>query len=311
MSHHIHHNNQKILSVSLVIITVFMLVEAIAGWLSNSLALLSDAGHMFSDAAALALALLAFHFAKRPANQLKSYGYRRIEILVATLNGLTLILLALWIGIEGSIRLFNPPLIASHTMLTVASLGLIINLIVAGYMLRGDRNNLNMQAAFLHVIGDLLGSIGAIIAAILILLFDWYWADPLISLIIALLIAKSGWRVFKHSIHILMEGVPPNIQLNQITQQIQKIEGVLAIHDLHAWSITSGEHALSCHIIVADHLDIHTAHHIAQQVQTTVQTFGIKHVTVQTEPNTSNCNHTACPLSHTTPTHQHCHHHDS
>lgn len=286
-----------------------MVIEAVAGWLSNSLALLSDAGHMLSDASSLALALLAFHFAKRPANQAKSYGYRRIEILVATLNGLTLILLAIWVAVEGIIRLISPSQIVSDTMLTVATLGLLVNIVVACYMLRGDHDNLNMHAAFLHVMSDLLGSIGAILAALAIICFGWNWADPLISIIIALLIAKSGWQVFTNSTHILMEGTPANLSLTEIKQTILAIDGVKDIHDLHAWTITSSEHALSCHIIVDNCLNIHAAHQIASDVQTHIQALGIKHVTVQTEPKNSPCSQTECPFSTNKHYHHHCHNH--
>ena len=284
---HHHAQNTQILSLSLAIIAGFMLVEALAGWLSGSLALLSDAGHMFSDAASLALALLAFKWAEKAANSQKSFGYQRVEILAAALNGLTLVVMAGWIVLEAIIRAFRPVAVASTTMLVVAVLGLLVNIGVAWLMLRGERDNLNMHGAFLHVLGDLLGSVAAVIAGILIKAFGWNWADLLASVMVALLIGKSGWGVLGSSLHILMEGTPAGTDLLKISEDIQKINGVLGVHDLHAWTITSQKHALSCHVVVAPNWTIAQAAALADEVQQAVQAHGIGHVTVQTEPASS------------------------
>lgn len=283
---HQHGNNRHVLIVSLSVIFGFMLIEALAGWLTNSLALLSDAGHMFSDAASLGAALLAFKLAERPADSNCSYGYQRVEILAATFNGLTLVIMAAWIIFEAILRFFSPPKIASAAMLTVAILGLLVNLFIAWYMLNGSdtKENINMRGAFLHVIGDLLGSVGAITAGILMLLFNWTWADPLASVFVALMIGRSGWNVLRDSLHILMEGTPANTDLVRIAEDIQKVNGVLGVHDLHAWTITSQKHAMSCHIVVQPELSIAQANIVIQQVQKTVENHGIGHVTVQAEP---------------------------
>ena len=199
---HAHSTNTRILRVSLAVIAGFMLVEAAAGWLSGSLALLSDAGHMFSDAASLALALFAFKWAEKAANSQKSYGYQRVEILAAALNGLTLVVMAAWILVEAVIRAFKPVPVAGGAMLAVAVLGLLVNLFVAWYMLRGEKDNLNMRGAFLHVVGDLLGSVAAVAAGLLIQFYGWNWADLAASAAVALLIGKSGWGVLSGSLHI-------------------------------------------------------------------------------------------------------------
>lgn len=309
--HHSHTGNKRVLRVSLLLIGSFMLVEAAAGWFSNSLALLSDAGHMFSDAAAIALSLAAFRFGERPADGKLSFGYRRFEILAAAANGLTLLLIALWIVIEAARRLWSPPEIAGWPMLVVAVLGLAVNALVAWYMLKHSdtEGNLNMRAAYLHVLGDLLGSVGAIAAGVLLLAFGWAWADPLVSVLIALLIAKSGWGVTRNSLHILMEGTPAGTDMTAVAAAIRAVDGVEGVHDIHAWTITSRQHALSCHIVVDGGRTVDEAYRIAQQVEAAVRRHGIGHVTVQTEPPQHGHDEHGC---HTPPEeggHAHHHHH--
>ncbi|WP_153705671.1 cation diffusion facilitator family transporter [Eikenella exigua] len=299
---HVHSTNTHILRVSLAVIAGFMLVEAAAGWLSGSLALLSDAGHMFSDAASLTLALFAFKWAEKAANSQKSYGYQRVEILAATLNGLTLVVMAAWIVVEAVIRAFKPVPVAGGAMLMVAAFGLLVNLFIAWYMLRGEKDNLNMRGAFLHVVGDLLGSVAAVAAGLLIQFYGWDWADLAASAAVALLIGKSGWGVLSGSLHILMEGTPQGTDLVKIAEDIQKINGILGVHDLHAWTITSKKHAMSCHIIVRGNLTVAQAATLAQQVQATVQTHGIGHITVQTDPANTGA---ACCQACEQPTHEH------
>ena len=282
---HSHSGNKKVLRVSFIVIAVFMVVEIVGGLLTNSLALLSDAGHMFSDAAALGLSLLAFHFGERPGSRSNTFGYKRFEILAALLNGLTLMLFAVWIVYEAVGRFANPPEIATTGMLVVSVIGLLVNIFVAWYMHRGGdtEENINMRGAYLHVLGDLLGSVGAIAAAVLMMAFGWRWADPLASVIVALLIAKSGWGVLKSSSHILMEGAPANIHCDDIVAEIKKVNGVESVHDLHIWTITSGLHALSCHIVVDGSLSVAEAEQIVYEVEHQLQHQNISHVTVQTE----------------------------
>lgn len=280
-----HAHNKKILMVSFWIISIYMVVEAVGGWLTNSLALLSDAGHMFSDAVSLGIALLAFKLGERAASLQRTYGYKRFEILAAALNGLTLLAIALFIFIEAAQRFINPPTIATTGMLIVSSIGLVVNIIVARYMFQsGDtHDNLNMRGAYLHVLSDLLGSVGAIAAAVLIMIFGWNWADPLASVLVAALVFRSGWQISRDSVHILMEGAPKELDLLQIAADIGATAGVMGVHDIHLWTITSGVHALTCHIVVSGSCTIAEAEQIQACVEHLLQHQGIVHTTIQVE----------------------------
>ncbi|KNE20020.1 cation diffusion facilitator family transporter [Virgibacillus pantothenticus] len=279
--HHHGTSNKKALLFSFLLITFFMIVEAVGGFLTNSLALLSDAGHMLSDAAALGLSLLAFKIGERQATASKTYGYRRFEIIAAFINGVTLIVISLYIFYEAFQRFMEPPNV-SASMMIIAIIGLIVNIIAAWVLMRGDsQDNLNIRSALLHVFGDLLGSIGAIIAGILILLFDWNIADPIASVIVAFLIILSGIRITKDSIHILMEGKPANIDVEEVKQKLMDLKGVHNVHDLHVWSITSEFPALSCHLVVDDTVDRDTL--LTQANQQLKRNFSISHCTLQIE----------------------------
>lgn len=282
---HIHHHHKSVLKRALLLIAAFMLVEIAGGLLTNSLALLSDAGHMLSDAIALALSLAAFHWSDRPTTLKNTFGYRRGEIIAAALNGLTLAAIVLWIVIEAIGRLLHPPEVASLGMLAVAVTGLAVNILIAVWMHRGSdiHHNLNMKSAYLHVLGDLLGSVGAILAALLMLAFGWRWADPLVSLLIAALIGKSSVGVLKSALHILMEGAPTHIDHERLLTTLRAADGVIAVHDLHLWTITSGLNALSCHIVVAGDLRVHDAERIVQKLAHELAQHGIQHSTIQTE----------------------------
>lgn len=282
---HSHGANKKVLMISFVIITLYMVVEAVGGLLTNSLALLADAGHMLSDAISLGIALLAFKLGEKAANYRKTYGYRRFEILAAVLNGITLILIAVYIFYEAIDRFLHPPEVASVGMLIVAAIGLLVNIVVAWIMLRGGdvEENLNMRGAYLHVISDMLGSIGAIIAAVLILLFGWGWADPLASVIVAALVLRSGYRISKSGLHILMEGTPHNVDVDAVLQTMLNMNGIKNVHDLHIWSITSGLHALSCHAVVDDQMTIAESERLLQRIERELKKQNIHHVTIQLE----------------------------
>jgi cobalt-zinc-cadmium efflux system protein len=289
--HHGHHHhgnqtNKKVLLISCVIIFTFMMVEIIGGILTNSLALLSDAGHMFSDASALILSLIAFKIGERRANTEKTYGYRRFEVLAAFLNGLTLIIISLYILWEAYHRL-QAPIEVSSMMMYIAIIGFVVNILVAWILMRGDtEENLNMKSALLHVFGDLLGSAGAIIAGGLILLFGWNIADPIASIFVSILIFISGIRITKASIHVLMEGKPNHINLQSVQEKLLAIPGVKNIHDLHVWTITSGFPALSCHLTVEHSVDrdelLHHASHLLKEE------FHLEHTTIQIEGEHSN-----------------------
>ncbi|SDM92585.1 cation diffusion facilitator family transporter [Sediminibacillus halophilus] len=281
---HTHGANKKALLISFFITFGYMVLEAIGGFLTNSLALLSDAGHMLSDSVSLGVGVLAFVLGEKVANYSKTYGYKRFEILAALFNGVTLSLIAIYIFYEAYQRFQDPPEVASTGMLAIGTVGLIVNIFVAWILMRGDtEENLNLRAAFLHVIGDLLGSVGAIIAALLILFFNWGWADPLASVIVAVLVLISGIRVTKDASHILMEGTPKNVELSDIITVIENIPGIHSIHDLHVWSITSGQNALSCHAVVNDNLSIHDSQKLLRTIEDRLQHKGIGHVTVQME----------------------------
>ncbi|TFB13293.1 cation transporter [Filobacillus milosensis] len=282
---HTHGANKKALMISFFIITGFMIVEAVGGFITNSLALLSDAGHMLSDSISLGVGVLAFTFGEKVANYSKTYGYKRFEILAAVFNGVTLVLISLYIFYEAYHRFADPPEVTSTGMLIIATLGLIVNIIVA-WMLMSKGNtedNLNLRAAFLHVLGDLLGSVGAIIAALLIIFFDWGWADPLASVIVAMLVLISGWRVTKDAVHVLMEGTPKNVDLEEVIKSIENVKGIRSIHDLHVWSITSGKNALSCHAVVDGNLSITDCQELLRQVEHELEHKEIGHVTIQLE----------------------------
>ncbi|WP_079524912.1 MULTISPECIES: cation diffusion facilitator family transporter [Halobacillus] len=282
---HTHGANKKALMISFIIITLYMIVEAIGGILTNSLALLADAGHMLSDSVSLGVGLLAFIMGEKVANYSKTYGYKRFEILAALFNGVTLILIALYIFYEAYQRFSDPPEVASAGMLTIGFIGLLVNVIVAWILMRkGDtKENINLRAAFLHVLGDLLGSVGAVIAALLIMFLGWGWADPLASVIVAVLVLISGWRVAKDSVHVLMEGTPKNVNIQDVTDTIEAIPEILGIHDLHVWSITSGQNALSCHAVVTENLTVQECQELLRNVESQLKDKDIGHVTVQME----------------------------
>lgn len=251
--------------------------------MTNSLALLSDSGHMLSDASSLALSLIAIWFAAKPASPNKTYGFFRFEILAALFNGVTLFVIAGFIIWEAVQRFFNPPTVASGSMMLIASIGLFANLLSAWVLMRkGDvKHNVNVRSAYLHVIGDALGSVGAIAAGFIMWLFDWYIADPIISILVALLILKGAWGVLKHSIHILMEGTPVTIDQNEVKKALKSIEGVKDVHDLHIWTITSGLDSLSCHILIEDHHDSQKV--LQAAIHMIEEKFKILHTTIQIE----------------------------
>lgn len=258
-----------------------MIAEAIGGWLTNSLALLADAGHMLTDVAALTLTLFAIWFASRPATSKKTYGYYRLEILAAFVNGIALALLSVWIIYEAFQRWSFPPEIKGFELTLIAFGGLIIN-IIAAYLLHSDRkNDLNMRGAFLHVVGDLLGSVAAIIAGILILSFGWLWADAVCSVLISLIIIFGAWRLILESVNVLLEGTPSHINLGAVEKKILDTAGVGGVHDLHVWTISSGIEALSAHITHDD--SVAHSELLAVVRQKLHDNFGIDHLTIQME----------------------------
>lgn len=260
-----------------------MLLEFFGGLITNSLALLSDSGHMLNDAASLALSLVAMWFAVRPASPRKSYGFYRFEILAALFNGVTLFIIAGFIIKEAIERFAAPPTVQSGSMILIAFIGLLANLISAWVLIRKSdvKDNINVRSAYLHVIGDALGSVGAIVAGLLMLLFGWYIADPIISVVVALLILKGAWGVVQHAVHILMEGTPAAIDLQKVKQSLESIDGVLNVHDLHVWTVTSGLDSLTGHLLIEDSQDSQRI--LQQAIQIVEDRFKIKHATIQIE----------------------------
>ncbi|ATD65446.1 cation diffusion facilitator family transporter [Neisseria weixii] len=282
---HSHTSNKTVLRISFFIISAFMLAEVAGGWITNSLALLSDAGHMFSDAFSLGMALWAFKIGERQNTLQKTFGYKRFEILTASFNGLLLVAIAVLIIYEAVERFVSPPEIATAGMLVISVLGLLVNIGVAVYMVKNSDTeaNVNMRGAYLHVLSDMLGSVGAIVAAVLMMAFGWAWADPLASILVAVLIGRSGWKLFIKTLHILMEGTPENLRTDEVLAAIRQVEGVQSVHDLHVWTITSDINALSCHIVVDGRLAVAEAEQIVYRLEHLLAHHNITHSTVQIE----------------------------
>lgn len=280
---HGHHasGSRRRLRLVLVLTALYMLAEALGGWWTGSLALLADAGHMLTDVAALALALVAMWFSARPATSSKTFGYYRLEILAALVNGVALVLISLLIFYEAYGRLAAPPAVKSGAMTLVAAGGLLVNLVCA-WLLHGDhKTDLNVRGAWLHIIGDALGSVGAIAAGIVMSLYGWYAADPFFSFLIGLLIVWSSWNLIRESTNVLLEGTPAHINIAAVEETILQTEGVQDVHDLHIWTITSGREALSAHVIYAE--TISQAELLKQLRSKLHDRFGVDHLTIQME----------------------------
>jgi cobalt-zinc-cadmium efflux system protein len=272
---------QRRLTLALVITAVYFVAEVVGGLLTNSLALLSDAGHMLSDIAALGLSLFAFQMARRPATVRRTFGYHRLEILAALFNGLSLWLIVGVIFHAAYSRFFNPPQVQSGAMLVVASIGLAVN-IAAGVLLYGSHHeSLNVHGAFLHILGDALGSVGAMAAGVIMLLTGWYLADPLIGLFIGGLILYTSWSLIRDSVNILMQSAPKEIDVTKVQKAIEEVSGVIKVHDLHVWSVTSGVFSLSAHAVIHGNEDFHR---VLNEIEGTLRgRFNIEHTTIQLE----------------------------
>ncbi|HTI04874.1 MAG TPA: cation diffusion facilitator family transporter [Gemmatimonadales bacterium] len=268
------------LTLALGITAVVMVVELAGGVLAGSLALLADAAHMLADVAALALALFAAWIAQRPATPQRSFGYMRLEILAALVNGAVLFAIAIGIGYEAWQRFRAPPPVNGALLLVVAAVGLVANLGATLVLHRGHEHSLNQRGAYLHVLGDLLGSVGALIAGIIVITTGWTLADPLISVLIGALVLTSAWRLVKESSDVLLEATPSHIALADVHDRISSVPGVDSVHDLHLWTVTSGVVAMSGHVVVKNPSDNQP---VLEEVQDRMQALGIQHVTVQVE----------------------------
>jgi cobalt-zinc-cadmium efflux system protein len=273
--------NQRRLALVLLLVTLYMVAEVIGGIITNSLALIADAGHMLSDAGALALSLFAIWIGRRPATPQYTYGYYRTEILAALVNGATLVAISFYIFYEAYHRIGEPPHVQGALMMGIAMGGLIINLLGLRILSAGKEESLNVRGAWLHVLTDALGSVGAIVAGALIWAFGWYWVDPAASALIGVLVLFSSWNLLNESVSVLMEGTPSHIDVDEVRQMIRAVPGVLEVHDLHVWTITSGMVSLSAHIVVED--DQYRQEVLGLVRKRLHDRFGIDHTTLQLE----------------------------
>lgn len=281
--------SRRSLSFALALIMVYMVVEVVGGLISGSLALLADAGHMLTDGAAIGLALLAIWVSGRPASIEQTFGFHRTEILAAMLNALSLWLISALIFFEASRRLNDDLQVDGGLMLGVGAVGLLVNLAAAWALRRSSGESLNVEGAFLHVVADLLGSVAVVAGGILVLAFEWNIADPIFGIVIGVLILASSLRLLWKVVHVLMEGTPSHLDLHHLCQRLEELEGVTGVHDIHAWTITTGYDALSAHV-TADPTVMQDPNPVLQALRDIASSeFGIGHVTIQLEDSKDGC----------------------
>ena len=273
--------DRRALTIALALAVAFALIEITAGWLADSLALLADAAHVAGDAAGLALALFALWIAAKPATPTRSYGYLRAEILAALANGVALVALAIWIVVEAYQRLRDPPDPLGGWVAAVGALGLVVNAGTAVYLHRAGSGSLNVRAALRHVVADALGSIGVVVAGVVVLVTGWAYADPLVSVLIALLVLASSWSVLRDSVSVLLETTPRGIDATAVGRAMAAYDGVREVHDLHIWTITSGFPALSAHVLCEGRTDCHALRSELERMLH--DQFGLGHTTLQVE----------------------------
>jgi cobalt-zinc-cadmium efflux system protein len=296
--HHHHHGgggsrNRRGLAISLGLAAVYMLAEAIGGWLTGSLALLADAGHMLSDVAALGLSLFAMWMARRPATARRTYGYHRMEILAALANGAALVAISGFVIVEAWQRFRQPHAVDAPVMMGIAAGGLLVNLASLWILREGRDESLNVRGAWLHVLTDALGSVQALLAGGLIWRFGWQWADPAASVLISLLVVYSSWSLLREATSVLMESAPSHIDVEAVREAMIGVRGVVEVHDLHVWTITSGMESLSAHVVVKDErFDCDLLGEIRAALH---ERFGIGHITVQIETEAFEEHPAGCP----------------
>lgn len=286
-SHHHHHaahdltrkESMKALRKTLYIVTFFMLIELIFGWIANSLALITDALHMFTDAGAIMLSLFAFWVAKRPANVKLSYGYHRVEIIAALISGFSTWGLSAWLIYEAIHRLAHPEPVQGPMVLIIASIGFLANFAMMAILHKNQKDSLNVRGAYIHILGDLLGSLGVILAGILLIIFNWYPIDPIITLVFSLIVIFSATKLVKDTLHILMEGAPGHINSQDVIQDLLKIPHIKAVHDLHIWCLTLDQINLSAHL-VSDQI----TETLTDAKKMLKEKYEINHITLQIEP---------------------------
>lgn len=275
--------NQKSLTIALALTSTFLVVELVGGIMAQSLALISDAAHMMTDVAALIIALMAIRIGKRPADDKRTFGYHRFEILAAAVNAIMLFVVAIYIVYEAYRRLTAPPEIQSTAMLVIAVLGLIINLISMRLLQGGQEKSLNVKGAYLEVWADMIGSVGVILGAVILKLTGWTWVDSVVAVLIGFWVVPRTWTLLKSAINILLEGVPEDVDLDAIRKDLLAIPGVVSLHDLHVWSMTTGKTTLTTHMVIASNVDAEEG--ILPAARQRLAAAGIYHVTIQCEVN--------------------------
>ncbi|MCX7639824.1 MAG: cation diffusion facilitator family transporter [Pyrinomonadaceae bacterium] len=279
--HRNRNENLRRVKVALGLIFVYMLIEILGGYFANSLALLADATHMFTDLVALLLTLAAFWFASKPASPEKTYGYYRLEILAAFINGVFLVSISLFVIYQAHLRFKSEIDVKGDLLTSIAFGGLLVNLVCAYILHSGSKDNLNLRGAWLHVVADALGSIAAILAGVLIVFFGWFWADAAMSLVISLIIIYGAWNLIRDSVNVLIEATPSHINLKEVKKTILETEKVKDVHDLHVWTITSGIYALSVHVVYEEGV---SQRELLKKVCSSLrEKFGIGHLTIQME----------------------------
>jgi len=273
--------SKRALKLTLALTSGFTVAEVVGGLLTGSLALLADAGHMISDDASLGLALFAIWLAERPPTPRRSFGYQRAEVLAALANGLTLVAISGWIFYEAYHRLQDPPQVLGGPMLFVAALGLAVNVAGAYILARDEGESLNVAAALRHVLADLAGSVGVIVAAVLVLTTGWQAADPLVGALIGLLVLGSSWGILRDSLRVLLEQAPPDLDPGELGEAMATVPGVVEVHDLHIWTVTSGFPALAAHVLVTEDADCHERRRALESM--IAERFAIEHTTLQVD----------------------------
>jgi cobalt-zinc-cadmium efflux system protein len=282
-SHDHGHATGNVLKWSLAATFVFVAVEVFAGFQAHSLALISDAGHNFTDGLALLLAWIGVYLDSKPADETKTYGYHRAGVLTAFINALTLVLLSGWIFYESALRLRDPQPVHTGIMMGIAALGLILNGGITWVLRQASRHDINIRGAFLHMFGDALGSAAIIAGAIVIRYTGWYQVDSALSILIGILIVWTAWGIIREALNILLEGLPSGLRLRDVTSSMRAVDGVLDVHDLHIWSLGSSTRALSCHVLIADVPPSKSDGILHQLKDMLAGRFGIGHTTVQFE----------------------------
>jgi cobalt-zinc-cadmium efflux system protein len=300
--HHAIHDVGQRLGFAFWLTAIVLVAEVVGAYLSGSLALLADAGHVLTDIGALGLAWFATRLSTRPASDVHTFGYHRSGILAALANAVTLLVLAVLISVEAIQRLRYPQPVDALTMLPVATVGLAVNVGLGLYLARSSSDNLNVRAAMLHVVGDALASVGVIVAGLIIWQTGWTAVDPALSVLIAVMIGVGAWHIVTETITVLMEGVPKHINVHEVTAALQAIDGVRQVHDLHVWAIGSGLSALSCHVLIDDQHLSEGASIIQRMTEVAEARFHIHHVTIQPECESCDLNAMFCQLA--TPRHE-------